>query len=47
MELEMKTLRVTDETHRELTKLGSYGETMDEIINRCIQAYKKHEGFKK
>lgn len=35
----MKTLRVSDQTHKELTKLGSYGETMDEIIKRLLKSY--------
>jgi hypothetical protein len=43
----VKLIKVKDETHKELSKLGSYGDTMDDIINKCIQAYKKHEGSKK
>ena len=36
-----KLIKVKDETHKELSKLGSYGDTMDDIISKCIQAYKK------
>lgn len=39
----VKLIKVKDETHKELSKLGTYGDTMDDIINKCIQAYKKHE----
>ena len=42
----VKLIKVKDETHKELSKLGNYGDTMDDIINKCIQAYKKHEGKK-
>jgi hypothetical protein len=37
----VKLIKVKDETHRELAKLGNYGDTMDDIINKCIDAYKK------
>jgi hypothetical protein len=37
----VKLIKVKDETHKELAKLGSYGDTMDDIINKCIHAYKK------
>jgi hypothetical protein len=40
-DLDMKMIRVKDETHKELSKLGSYGETMDDIINRLIDNWKK------
>ena len=26
---------------KNMSKLGKYGDTMDDIINKCIQAYKK------
>jgi predicted CopG family antitoxin len=35
-----KTLRVTDETHTELIKLGKYGESMDDILQRLIKKAK-------
>jgi hypothetical protein len=39
----VKLIKVKDETHKELAKLGNYGDTMDDIITKCIQAYKKME----
>jgi predicted CopG family antitoxin len=36
-----KTVSISEETHSELTKLGVYGETLDDIIRKCIEAYKK------
>lgn len=38
---EMKTLRVSDTTHKELTKLGGYGDSMDDIIKKLVESYKK------
>ena len=38
---EMKTLRVSDQTHKELIKLGSYSESMDDIIKKLVESYKK------
>ncbi len=42
MELEMKTLRVSDQTHKELTKLGNYGDSMDDIIKKLVESYKRY-----
>ena len=39
--LARKTVSISEETHFELTKLGVYGETIDDIIKKCIDAYKK------
>jgi len=39
--LNRKTVSISDETHKELVKLGVYGETIDDIIKKCIEAYKK------
>ena len=39
--LNRKTVSISDETHKELVKLGVYGETIDDIIRKCIEAYKK------
>jgi HNH endonuclease len=36
-----KSISLKIETHAELTKLGVYGETIDDIIKKCIEAYKK------
>ena len=37
MEIMVKLIKVKDETHKELSKLGGYGDTMDDIIQRLIQ----------
>ena len=37
----MKTLRISDETHRKLMKLGSYEETMDDIIKKLLRHWKE------
>ena len=37
----VKLIKVKDETHKELAKLGGYGDSMHDIINKCIQAYNK------
>ena len=34
---------VTEETYRELVKVGGYGETMDHIIRKCVEAYKREQ----
>lgn len=41
MEIMVKLIKVKDETHKELSKIGVYGETMDDIVTKCVQAYKK------
>ena len=45
--LNRKTVSISDETHKELVKLGVYGETIDDIIKKCIEAYKKLNKDKK
>jgi hypothetical protein len=45
-ELVLKSLKVSDDTHKELTKLGTWGESMDDIIRRLIKSYKDKERFK-
>lgn len=37
----MKMVKLNDDTHSELVKIGKYGETMDDIVKRCLEAYKK------
>jgi predicted CopG family antitoxin len=39
--LNRKTVSISDDTHKELVKLGVYGETIDDIIRKCIEAYKQ------
>ncbi|MFQ6081138.1 MAG: hypothetical protein ACE5OW_05690 [Candidatus Bathyarchaeia archaeon] len=36
-----KFIRVTEETHRELTEMGKKGETYDDIIQRLIKNAQK------
>ena len=43
----MKRVKLKDETHARLADLGKYGQTMDEIINKCIDAYLKGASPKK
>jgi predicted CopG family antitoxin len=39
----MKTLRISDETHRELMMIGSYEETMDDIIKKLLRHWKSQQ----
>jgi hypothetical protein len=43
----LKTIKVSDDNHRRLSKRGSWGETMDEIIGRVLDALEACEGKKK
>ena len=45
--LNRKTVSISDETHKDLVKLGVYGETIDDIIKKCIEAYKRENKAKK
>lgn len=36
-----KTIKVSVDTHEQLKGLGEWGETMDSIIVKCIDAYAK------
>ena len=42
-----KTVSISEETHSELTKIGVYGETIDDIIKKCVEAYKRENKTKK
>jgi hypothetical protein len=42
-----RTLGVTEDTYKELVKLGGYNETMDHIIKRCVEAYKREQARSK
>jgi predicted CopG family antitoxin len=35
-----KTITISEETHRELVKVGVYGESMDDIIKKLLNHYK-------
>lgn len=39
----MKTLSVSEETHKDVVKLGTYGESMDDIIKRLVIFYTSHK----
>lgn len=36
-----KLVKLKDDTYEELTNLAKKNETYDDIIKKCIQAYKK------
>jgi len=38
-----KTLKIRPETHRKLSKLGLFGESFDDVINRLIEFYEKNK----
>ena len=39
LSLELKSLKVREETHSRLSKHGKYGESMDEIITKILDYY--------
>jgi predicted CopG family antitoxin len=40
------TIQVNIETRDELAKIGTYEDTMDDIINRLISEHKRNNGGK-
>jgi hypothetical protein len=42
-----RTIGVTVDTYKELVRVGSYGETMDHIVRKCVEAYKREQGKQK
>lgn len=42
-----KLIKLQDDVYEELKELGKYGETMSEIVGKCVQAYKKENKIKK
>ena len=38
-----KNISISDETHAELNRLGKRGESFDDIIKKCIKAYKDRQ----
>jgi predicted CopG family antitoxin len=38
-----RTLSVSERTYNELQKLGQYGDSASDIIDRCIAAYRRLE----
>ena len=43
----VKMLKVKDETYAELIDIGKYSETMDDIVRKCLEAYKREMKSKK
>ena len=40
----MKIVKLEDSVHRELQSVGAYGETMSDIVEKCVRAFKeKHK----
>ena len=39
--MDLKMIKVKDETHAELNRLGVRGESFDAIIQRLIRSYKE------
>lgn len=42
-----KTIRVTDDTHNKLCKLGKFGDTMNNIITKLLSKQSKPKTQKK
>jgi predicted CopG family antitoxin len=42
-----RTIGVTEDTYKELAKIGGYNESMDHIIRRCLDAYKREQARSK
>jgi hypothetical protein len=42
--MEPKIIKVSPETHKKLLKLGSKGETFDDIIKRLIKEHEERHG---
>ena len=40
-----KTITINEDTHKELVKLGVFGESMDDIIKKLINHYKGKSGI--
>jgi len=38
----VKTLKIGDDTHRELSKLGTLGETYEDVVRRLIKFWKEN-----
>ncbi|MGI8720549.1 MAG: DUF7557 family protein [Nitrososphaeraceae archaeon] len=35
----IKTLKISEETHRRLSKVGAFGDTFEDIINKLLDFY--------
>ena len=43
----VKTIKIDDNTHAELSKLGSIGQTFNDVISMLIKEHKEREKSKK
>jgi 5-methylcytosine-specific restriction endonuclease McrA len=41
-----RQIKIQDDTYNELTELGEKNETFDDIIKKCVKAYKEKQGKK-
>lgn len=39
--MEMKSIRVYLDTYNKIRAVGVYGESMDDILDKCVEAYNK------
>ena len=40
----MKMIKVEDSVHSDMKSIGAYGETMSDIVAKCVRAFKeKHK----
>jgi predicted CopG family antitoxin len=37
----MKMAKIRDDTHEDLKNMGRYGDSMADIIGRCVEFYKE------
>jgi predicted CopG family antitoxin len=42
-DIKKRTIGVTLDTYEELVKIGGYDETMDQIVRKCVEAYKREQ----
>ena len=42
----LKTIKIKEKTHKELLKIGTKGESFDELFNRLMNTYKKYSKVK-
>lgn len=43
IDLKWKMIRISEELHEELSKIGHYGDSMGDIIKRLLEYYKSNE----
>lgn len=47
MSEEMTTITISKSSHKRLSDIGNYGESMNDIIVRLLDCFEKSEGKKK